>query len=190
LFKQLVHGQLLLTAHEPTQRVISNLPKHIQRRVANRKDHKSNMSTQGNRVFKTWIDGNEKTWILKDVIHVPKLNKNMFSISRGVLKRINILHTRGHCWLLVENEVVVKGIKECGIYRLFMTIKPWSYCNSHNAFSTSVVGVPSKNDNTQSFDVWHKRLDYVHHNMIKHMEAKDMVDRLVTNGSGENPPFV
>jgi hypothetical protein len=29
-----------------------------------------------NIVFKTWIDGKEKTCILKDVIHVPKLNKN------------------------------------------------------------------------------------------------------------------
>jgi hypothetical protein len=71
-----------------------------------------------------------------------------------------------------------------------MTIEPPSYCNNHNAFSTSVVGIPSKKDNTQSFDVWHKKLDYVHHNMIKQMEANDMVDGLVTNGSGGIHIFV
>jgi hypothetical protein len=70
-----------------------------------------------------------------------------------------------------------------------MTIEPPSYCNNHNAFSTSVVGIPSKKDNTQSFDVWQKKIDYVHHNMIKHIEANDMVDGLVTNKSGENPSF-
>jgi hypothetical protein len=87
---------------------------------------------------------------------------------------------------LAKSKVAVKGIEECVVYRLFMTIEPPSYCNNHNAFC---VGIPSKKDNTQSFDVWHKKFDYVHHNMIKHMETKGMVDGLVTNGSGENPHF-
>jgi hypothetical protein len=71
-----------------------------------------------------------------------------------------------------------------------MTIEPPSYYNIHNAFSTNVVGVLNKKDNTQSLDVWHKRLGHVHHNMIKQMETKDMIDGLVINGSGEDPTFV
>jgi hypothetical protein len=39
LFKQLVHGQLLLTTHEPTQRVVFNLLKHIIRKeIIDKKD--------------------------------------------------------------------------------------------------------------------------------------------------------
>jgi hypothetical protein len=71
-----------------------------------------------------------------------------------------------------------------------MTIEPPSYCNNNDALFVSVVGVLSKKDNTQSLDVWHKRLSHVHHNMIKQMEAKDMVDGLVIIGSGKDPPFV
>jgi hypothetical protein len=70
-----------------------------------------------------------------------------------------------------------------------MTIEPPSYYSNHSAFSTNVVGVPNKKDNTQSLNVWHKKLSHVHHNMIKKMEAKDIVDGLVINGSGEDPPL-
>jgi hypothetical protein len=88
------------------------------------------------------------------------------------------------------SKVVVKGVEECGICRLLVTIKPPSYCSNHNALFVSVVGVLSKKENNQSLGVWHKRLSHVHHNMIKQMEAKDMVDGLVISGSGEDPPFV
>jgi hypothetical protein len=46
--------------------------------------------------------------------------------------------------------VVVKGIEECGIYQLLMTIEPPSYCSNQNALFVNVVGVLSKKDNTQS----------------------------------------
>ncbi len=70
----------------------------------------------GNIVFKTWIDGKEKICILKDVIHVPNLNRILFSPSQGIQKGINIFHTKGGCWLLTISDVVVKGIEKCGIY--------------------------------------------------------------------------
>lgn len=78
--------------------------------------------------------------------------------------------------------MVVKGIEECGIYRLLMTIEPPLYCSNRDALFVNVVGVLNKKDNTQSLDVWHKKLNHVHDNMIKQMEAKDMVDGLVSMG--------
>ncbi len=70
----------------------------------------------GNIVFKTWIDGKEKTCILKDVIHVPNLNRNLFSTSQGIQKGINIFHTKGGCRLLTISDVVINDIEKCGIY--------------------------------------------------------------------------
>jgi hypothetical protein len=43
LFKQLVHGQLLLSTHEPTQRAFFNLPRHFFFKVVNRKDRKNDI---------------------------------------------------------------------------------------------------------------------------------------------------
>jgi hypothetical protein len=71
-----------------------------------------------------------------------------------------------------------------------MTTEPPSYCSNQDALFVSVVGVLNKKDNTQSLDVWHKRLNNVYCNMIKQMEAKDMVGGLIIRGSGKDPPFV
>jgi len=61
--------------------------------------------------------------------------------------------------------------------------------NNQNALSINVVEIQSRKENTQRLDVEHKRFSHVHHNMIKQMEAKDMVDGLVISGSKEDPPF-
>jgi ribosomal protein S21 len=43
LFKQSIHGYLFFTSHEPTQRVVFNLPKHIWKEAAGRRDRKSDI---------------------------------------------------------------------------------------------------------------------------------------------------
>jgi hypothetical protein len=79
--------------------------------------------------------------------------------------------------------------------RMWHTLTPFDYkttiilYNSQNALSINVVGIQSKKENTQSLNVQHKKFGHVHHNMIKQMETKDMVDGLVISGSKEDPPF-
>ncbi len=59
-----------------------------------------------------------------------------------------------------------------------MTIELPSYSSSKD-----------KKDNTQSIDIWHNKLGHVHHQIIKQMEAMEMVDGLVLSGRGEDLAF-
>jgi len=135
----------------------------------------------GDIVFRTLVDGHETMNILKDVVHVPKLGRNLFSTSRGVQRNIEVLHRLGGYTLIVGAKIFMKGVEEYGVYRLLMSVVPPSTSYIEAAFFGAIIGVPTQKNSKQSLDVWHRRLGHLHRQMIKDMEKKMMVDGLVIN---------
>ena len=120
----------------------------------------------GHVVIKIFIDGQEEISVVKDVLHVPGLGRNLFSISRASKRDINTIHSKNGARLELKGAVTMRGIQEQGLYRLFFEAihpiagtMPMITSSAAQAFAAASLGVKVKKEATRSLDIWHKGWD-------------------------------
>lgn len=115
--------------------------------------------------------------ILKGVIYVPDLGRNLFSTYVAAQRKMYTLHTDTGCQLLQDGKVVMQGAVHCRLYRmLFEVVKP---TDTSTALTASSFGTASKTASKQSLDTWHRRLAHVSHSTIRTMVSRCMVDGII-----------
>ena len=94
---------------------------------------------------------------LKNVVHVPKLTKNLVSIS--------ILEDRGYDVIFSKGKVFLRHIATSQVKKIGIRV--------HNLYKIEVedcVALSSKVENMLSRDIgelWHMRLGHLHHGALK-----------------------
>lgn len=103
---------------------------------------------------------------LENVLYVPAIKKNLFSVGACTSKRITVSFKEDKVMLVRDNVPVAEGVKqENNIYRLLFVTKSTRTRNETNV---------AVNDLKQ----WHERLGHVNTRTIQQMSAKGIVEGL------------
>jgi hypothetical protein len=117
------------------------------------------------------INNSWKPGSLDEVLFVPGLASNLFSLSRVATKGVDTLCTHDRCYLLAQNQVVMEGILEKMLYRLLIQVRvPDDYLYAAS------LGTSSKQDACQTLQTWHNRLSHINTSAIKTMVSTGIVD--------------
>ena len=85
----------------------------------------------------------EVSGIIKDVLHVPELARNLFSVSKATDQGLEVIFDKEGCKFLKGSTVVATAIRDENLYRL--------QCKKPDPESTSLVTTASDN-----VDLWHR----------------------------------
>jgi hypothetical protein len=110
---------------------------------------------------------------LREVLYVPNLGRNLFSISRAARHGVNTLYTSVGCQMLSHGKLVMSGVIEDMLYRLNMVTKTPHACGLNAIFQES------KADITQPLEIWHRRLKHLNHVAILKITHDGLVDGLI-----------
>lgn len=115
--------------------------------------------------------------VLKGVVHVPNLGRNLFSSYVAVQKKLYTLHMDTGCHLLEDGKVVMTGTVHNRMYRMqFEADLPE---DTITAMSASTFGISTTAESRQSLEVWHRRFSHVNHATIQLMASHGLVDGLI-----------
>jgi len=74
------------------------------------------------------LNGQWCSGYLNEVLYIPTLTSNMFSMSRAANKGIDTICTRHHCYLTTRNTIQMEGVQENMLYHLLIQVTtPDSY---------------------------------------------------------------
>ena len=118
----------------------------------------------GTVVLKFIAGDSVKEFIIKNVLYVPQLAHNFYSVSAAVSNGCNVVFTNSECVIRNSNgEAIAKGVKEGKLYQLKTT------CTSHVCdFADAQI------------DLWHRRLGHASSQRLKEAVGKDMVKGVAT----------
>ena len=125
----------------------------------------------GNILIEAYVRNRWEPGMLTDVLYVPTLQRNLFSISSAAVKNIDTLYTKTGCQLLADGLVLMEGSLEGMLYKLHIRALP---ATSHaNVIQT--LGTTSKTDSTKSLAIWHQRLCHLSYPTILAMDRTEAV---------------
>jgi hypothetical protein len=111
--------------------------------------------------------------MLTDVLYVPTLQCNLFSISSAAFKNVNTLYTKTGCQMLADGIVMMEGSLEGMLYKLHIRALPSSSSSHVNVIES--LGTTSKVDGTRSLAIWHQRLCHLNYPTILAMDRTEAV---------------
>ena len=111
-----------------------------------------------------------KHGLLTDVLYVPTLQRNLFSVSSAAFKNVDTLYTKTGCQMLADGKVLMEGSLEGMLYKLHVRALPSSHANVIHSMGTS-----SKQDGTRSLAIWHRRLCHLNYPTILAMDRTEAV---------------
>jgi hypothetical protein len=120
-----------------------------------------------------FIDGQWRTGHLDNVLYIPGLSSNPFSLSRVAMKGIDNICSRNRCYLTSGDNILMEGILDNMLYRLLIHVKPPDTC-----LYAANLGTSSQSDERQSLQTWHNQLSHVSHDSICKMAKAVLVDGL------------
>lgn len=102
---------------------------------------------------------------LKNVLHVPDIQKNLLSISRSTQKGMKVTFEEGgnSVVFMKDNKITLTGVKHSNLYKL--NLRPVKVAEANVAISDSIR-------------VWHERLGHVNFKTLKQMRDQKTVDDL------------
>lgn len=114
-------------------------------------------------LIKKLVDGVWQDGRIENVLYVPKLRKNLLSVSVCTNKGIEVRFRNKYVRLVRGNKTIASGVKQSNdVYRMFMkVVKPGS--------------VEEANVSTTNLTVWHKRLGHVRVRAICEIVKKGLV---------------
>ena len=113
--------------------------------------------------------------LLTDVLYVPTLQRNLFSVSSAACKNVDTLYNKNGCQMLADGVVVMEGSLEGMLYKLHIrALTSPSHANVITSFGTS-----SKADGTRSLAIWHQRLCHVNYPTILDMDRTESVTGMI-----------
>lgn len=113
--------------------------------------------------------------MLTDVLYVPTLQRNLFSISSVAFKNVDTLYTKTGCQMLSDGLVLMEGSLEGMLYKLHIR----ALTPSPQAHVIHSLGTSSKIDATRSLATWHKRLCHLNYPMILTMDRTAAVTGMI-----------
>jgi len=78
----------------------------------------------GDIIIKIWINGSHTFGILKGVVHVPGLGRNLFSSYIAAQRKMYTLHMENGCQIVENDKAVMTGVIHCRMYRLLFESVP------------------------------------------------------------------
>ena len=108
--------------------------------------------------------------LLTDVLYVPALQKNLFSVSSAAFKNVDTLYTKTGCQMIADGNVLIEGSLQGMLYKLHIRALPSAHANVIQSTGTS-----SKSDGTRSLAIWHQRLCHLNYPTILAMDRTEAV---------------
>lgn len=139
----------------------------------------------GNVNIRTFNGQKWESAVLNDVMHVPGIGRNLFSVYKAALSNIDTVHSKAGCRLVLDGKTMISGVVEGTMYKLHIkTVIPTS-----GAYIANTFGTETKKEATQSIDVWHQRLCHLNHAQIRSMASQNLVEGLMLSGDTQHPSF-
>lgn len=107
---------------------------------------------------------------ITDVMYVPKMTFNLFSVGRVTDKGFSVVYERDDILIIKDDKVLMRGRRRDGIYAVNLDIKI-----EREAMDTALVTV----------DEWHDRFGHVSKDMIRKMADSGIVNGLRISDSKE-----
>ena len=117
---------------------------------------------KGSMLVETCVDNKVKRIRIHDVLHVPKLHTNLFSVSKLVARGLNVhFNTMGYKVRIQTGEVVAMATMEANLYQLDLKFVGGEDVSA-KAFTLAHESV---------MKLWHKRLGHLHVNGVKGLQS-------------------
>lgn len=108
-----------------------------------------------------WVFAIGTQWdfqILQNVMHVPEIGYNLFLVWKVALMNIETVHSKNGCRLIQNNQtLIIDSVIEGTMYKLLIQI----VIPIHIAYVANTFGTETRKTNTQTIDVWHRRLCHI-----------------------------
>jgi len=78
----------------------------------------------GDIVIKIWLNGEHNFGILKGVVHVPGLGRNLFSSYVATQRKMYTVHMENGCHILEDGKAIIIGVIHQRMYRLLFEAVP------------------------------------------------------------------
>ncbi|EZA50699.1 Copia protein [Ooceraea biroi] len=114
-------------------------------------------------VYRQWIETR-----IEDVLYVPKLRKNLFSVGVCTLKGFEVKFLNDRVLIVKNNKTVAVGAKQANeLYRMHFQVKTVENCAEANVSNAN-------------FKLWHERLGHVNKKALAHMAKAGLMTGLTT----------
>jgi len=115
---------------------------------------------KGNIDIYSFVNNEQISAMLKEVLYVPDLKKNLFSIGQAANNGLTIMYYNNQCKMSLNNKILIKGIRDNSkLYKLFIEVRTESQANVTYA----------------NLGVWHQRLCHVNLDTVKQMIENGMI---------------
>lgn len=104
-------------------------------------------------------------YIIKDVLYVPNLSFNLFSIGKAAEKGLDIVITGNIISIVKNSREIIRGKREGGIYTIQLDVKI-----QHESLNIALISA--------SLETWHQRLGHISKEVIKKMADSGIVSGL------------
>ena len=122
------------------------------------------------------IDGTVHPTVINDVLYVPTLGANLYSIAAATASGIKAYFVEDEVILSYDNKTTLKGRRiGKGLYHMDLTVKP--------SQEESLLATPR----LTSLSTWHQRLVHVNYKTILEMASKQLVSGLNLEADREVP---
>jgi hypothetical protein len=74
---------------------------------------------------------------LEEVLYIPDLPNNLFSLSSVATKGVDTICFRNQCYFMLRNRVLMEGLMENMLYRLLIRVHPPELCLHAASLGTS-----------------------------------------------------
>ena len=119
--------------------------------------------------------------IMKNVLHVPGIGINLFSIVKAADQGVISVFKKEGVYLYRENNLELFGVRtETDVYQLNKVAVP-------STNPSSKKGTCDNFFSAISLDVWHQRFGHAHHSVIKRMKTEGTVIGLTISNDPLNP---
>jgi transposase InsO family protein len=101
------------------------------------------------------VEGRKQTHTLSDVLFVPGLSKNLFSISKAASNGCTAIMTDKQCQIMRDQRTIAVGVKKSNLYRMLFKTQ----------FHT--FGCLAEKNPKPTLMTWHNRLAHVNMDLVK-----------------------
>ena len=122
---------------------------------------------KGNVKLHVYTGGRCRSVMLYDVLHMPELAWNLFSVRACTSRGASVLFNAGQCSVVVKDETVITG-SMCG--------KLYSFCEAENTCAAI---------EKESANLWHQRFGHICRDRLNVLASKSLVTGM--NSSVELP---
>ena len=107
------------------------------------------------------VEGKKLTHTLSDVLFVPGLSKNLFSISKATSNGCTAIMKDKQCEIVRDQSIIAIGVKKSNLYGMLFKTQP---------HSSSCLAEKNRKPTLMT---WHNRLAHVHMDLVKRVIGDD-----------------